>query len=363
MKSLLFLISVSALIILSSCNNEHNESIHHNANVKFLVTSPQLKDTALIKEYVCQIKSQRHIELRALERGYLQNIYVDEGQLLKKGQKMFQILPSVYSAERHKALAELKFTEIEYKNTKLLADSNIVSQNELALAEAKYNQAKANLELAQVHLGFTQITAPFDGIMDRFQVREGSLIEEGELLTTLSDNSEMWVYFNVPESEYLDYMSNKKHDETTEVKLKMANHKIFNQIGHIETIEADFNSENGNIAFRANFPNPDRLLRHGETGNILINQPIKNGLLIPQKSTYEILDKKYVFVVDKDNVVKPRQITIGAELPHIFVVTSGLTIEDKILLEGLRKVKPNQKINYQFIKPDKVLSNLELYAE
>lgn len=363
MKNLFIALSVFTLLSLISCDSEKNESHSHHSDIEFLVTSPIIKDTSLIKEYVCQIKSIRHIEIRALEKGYLQSIFVDEGQLLKKGQKMFQILPSVYSAERQKALAELKFTEIEYKNTKLLADSNIVSQNELALAEAKYNQAKAILELSQVHLGFTQITAPFDGIMDRFHVREGSLIDEGELLTTLSDNSEMWVYFNVPESEYLDYMSNNNLNDNTPVKLKMANHKIFDQTGYIKTIEADFNSENGNIAFRANFPNPNRLLRHGETGNILITQPIKNALIIPQKSTYEILDKKYVFVVDKNNVVKAKQIKISAELPHLFVVSSGLSKDDKIILEGLRKVKANSKIKYKFLKPESVMSNLNLYAE
>lgn len=226
-------------------------------------------DTILYREYVAQIQSINHIELRSQERGYLQNIYVDEGQSVKKGQLMFQIMPLLYQAELQKAQAEYNFSEIEYKNTKNLADSNIVSPNELALAKAHLDKVKADLALAQTHLDFTNIRAPFDGIMGRFNVRLGSLVDEGELLTTLSDNSKMWVYFNVPESEYLDYVKKVKSDSTLKVKLKMANNDLFDYYGKVETIEADFNNETGNIAFRATFPNPKGILRHGETGNIL----------------------------------------------------------------------------------------------
>jgi membrane fusion protein (multidrug efflux system) len=288
---------------------------------------------------------------------------VDEGQFVNKGQMMFKIMPLLYQAELEKAQAEANFAGIEYQNTKSLADSNVVSQNELALAKAKLDKAKAELLLAQVHLGFTEIRAPFSGIMDRFHVRLGSLLDEGELLTEMSDNSKMWVYFNVPEAEYLSYQTDTKKDSVTQVRLLMANSQLFEYAGVIETIEADFNNETGNIAFRATFPNPRGLLRHGETGNILLPVPLKNVLLIPQKSTFEILDKKYVFVIDKDNVVKSRQITVAAELPHIYAVQSGLAESDKILLEGLRLVKENDKIECEYVEPSSVLSHLDLYAE
>ena len=138
---------------------------------------------------------------------------------------------------------------------------------------------------------------------------------------------------------------------------------MFDQAGVVETIEADFNNETGNIAFRATFPNPDGLLRHGETGNVLLKVPFKNAMIIPQKTTFEVLDKKYVFVVDKNNIVRSRLITVGAEMPHIFVVTGGLAETDKILLEGLRRVKENQKIDFDLVAPVTALSQLELYAE
>jgi len=359
-KRILMLLSVCALVGNIGCSTKAEEKAEEE--VKYSVTSPLVKDTTATKDYVCQVHSIQHIELRALEKGYLQKIFVDEGQYVKQGQLMFQIMPVVYNAELQKSQAEANYVGIEYQNTKRLADSNIVSKNELALAKAKFDKANAEVALAQTHLQFTQIRAPFSGIMDHFQVRLGSLVDEGDLLTTLSDNSKMWVYFNVPEAEYLDYKAH--HDENMKhVKLLMANNELFDHPGEVQTIEADFNNETGNIAFRATFPNPKGLLRHGETGNIRMTIPLKNALIIPQKATFEVLEKKYVYVIDKDSKIRSREITIAAEMPHIFVVQSGLKKDDKILLEGLRQVRENQKIQYKFEQPQAVVSNLSLYAE
>lgn len=360
MKRILVLAGLTLAFIQTSCQSEKKEA---EENVNFLVTSPVKMDTLITKEYVSQIHAISHIELRAQERGFLQSIYIDEGQHVKKGQKLFEIMPNLYEAEVMSAKSEVQLAEIEVANSQALYDKNVVSKNELAMSKAKLNKAKAELMLAQTHLGFTVIKAPFDGIIDKFHVRLGSLIDEGDLLTNLSDNKILWVYFNVPESEYLDYMSNNEKETSRGVRLKMANEKIYKYSGKIETIEADFNNETGNIAFRARFDNPEGLLRHGETGTILLDTPLKNVLLIPQKATFEVLDQKYVFVVDKNNVVRSRNITIGAEIPHLYVVTEGLSEGDKIVLDGLRKINENDKIKYTFIQPKKAMSGLDLYAE
>lgn len=354
------LMSLCSALVYTSCESEKER---HEEETTFLVTSPVRMDTTITDSYVSQIHSIRHIELRAQERGYLENIFVDEGQFVKKGQLLFKIMPRLYEAELQSAQAEVSFAEIEYQNTKKLSDSNVVAPNELAMAKAKLAKAKAELALAQVHLDFTEIRAPFDGIIDRFHVREGSLIDEGELLTELSDNSKMWVYYNVPEAEYLDFMMQMKNNDEALVNLKMANHKLFAHTGKVETIEADFDHETGNIPFRATFPNPDGLLRHGETGNVLMTIPLKAALLIPQKATFEILEKRYVYVIDEHNTVKSREVTIAEELPHLFVVGGGLEENDKILLEGLRLVRENDEIHYEFVQPAAALSDLKLYAE
>lgn len=358
-KTSLFTTLIVAL--LSGCNQSDTKP--HEELLKLEATTPLREDTSVTKEYVCQIHAFRHIEVRALERGYLQTIFVDEGQLVHQGQPMFKIMPNIYQAELLKAQAEANTMNIEYLNTKGLADQKIVSQNELALAKAKLDKANAEVKLAETHLGFTSINAPFEGIMDHFSVRNGSLLEEGALLTTLSDISKLWVYFNVPESEYLDFKSQKSDEAITNVQLRMANGQVYNQDGTIETIEADFDNTAGNIEFRATFANPDKLLRHGETGTILMKKPYKHALLIPQKATFEILDKTYVYVVKADGQLEQRLIKIEAELPYLFIIKEGLNDGEKILLEGLRKVHAGDKVDIDLLAPEKVRAELKLYTE
>lgn len=360
MKKFLLLTAVMGLLSLVSCSDK---KIEKEENGNFTVTNPVKIDTSFTKEYVSQIRSVKNIEIRAQEKGFLQNIYVDEGQYVTAGQVLFRIMPKMYEAELQKAQAETKAASIELQNTKLLADKNVVSKNEQALAQAKLEQAKAETAMAQLHLSFTEIRAPFSGTIDRIPKKLGSLIDEGELLTSLSDNSQMFAYFNVSEPEYLDYQTNTKGRGDTNVTLLLANNTPLANKGKVEVIESEFDNETGNIAFRARFPNPDKLLRNGETGKVLLTVPAKNALVIPQKATYEIQDKKYVFVVDKNNVVKSHEISITGEMPDLYVVQSGLSENDRILLEGVQKVKDDDKISAVFQKPQDVISKLKLKAE
>lgn len=349
--------------LLPGCGGHHEEAHEGHAQGRYPATSPLRTDTVVDHDYVCQIHSEQHIELRALEEGYLQEILVDEGQFVKEGQLMFRIQPVLYQAEVDKAKAEAEYAEIEYNNTKALADSNVVSPTELALAKARWTKAKAELSMANAHLGFTEVRAPFDGIMGRLHVRKGSMVDDGDLLTELSDNGAMWVYFNVPETEYLAYQRNALAGQGTRVQLVLANGEVFDQPGEITAIESDFNNTTGNIAFRATFPNPQRLLRHGQTGNIRMASHLKDVLIIPQKATFEVLDHRYVFVIGADSVLHTQRIQVGAELKHIFIVEKGLSKDDRILLEGLRKVEDGQKVDYTLMVPDSVMQHLELHAE
>ena len=350
----------SCVIFMASC---HQESKEVEAVEKFTVTNPVITDTSYIKEYVSQIKSVKNIEIRTQEKGYLQNIYVDEGQFVKAGQLLFRIMPTLYKAEYDKALAESEMAKIELENAQTLAAKNIVSSNEVRMAQAKFNQAKAEMEIAKAHLSFTEIRAPFEGYIDHIPLRLGSLVEEGELLTNLSDNRSMQVYFNVSEPDYLEYQTNTESRGSSIIQLKLANNQVLPYDGKIELIESEFNNETGNIAFRASFPNPDGILKNGETGKVQMRVPLKNALIIPQKATYELQDKKYVFVVGKDGVIKSTQITVGASLPDIYIVKNGVTSKDIILLDGVQKVNDGDKIEEEFVTPQKALASLRLKAE
>lgn len=360
MKKILVLTGAVALLNLTSCTTKKEEKKEES---QFSITNPLKTDTSFTKEYVSQIRSVRNIEIRAQEKGYLQNIYVDEGQSVKAGQLLFRIMPKLYEAELLKAQAEVKEAQIELQNVKLLADKNVVSRNEQAVAQAKLDAAKAEVSLAKLHLSFTEIKAPFDGTIDRIPLKLGSLIDEGALLTSLSDNSQVFAYFNVSEPEYLSYQMNVKDRGDKKVSLLLANNQVLPEKGNVEVIESEFNGETGNIAFRARFPNANKLLKNGETGKIQMVVPLRGALIIPQKATYEIQDKMYVFVVGKDDVIHSRNITIASEMPDLYVVGSGLSETDKILLEGVQKVKDDEKIRYKFQDPKAVISHLRLKAE
>ncbi len=348
-------------VLITGC--KHKEQKEEEAIGKYAVTNPLIRDTSFTKEYVAQIQSIKNIEIRAQEKGYLESINVDEGRYVHAGQVLFRIMPKMYEAEKLKAAAAVKEAELELLNTKTLADKNIVSKSEQALKQAKLDEAKAELALAEFHLSQTEIKAPYDGIIDRLPLKLGSLIDEGALLTTLSDNKNIYAYFNVSESEYLNYKSGSNNESQNTVSLLLANNQQHKYKGTIETVEGQFDNETGNIAFRAKFPNPEMLLKHGETGKVQMLVPVKGALIIPQKATYEIQDKLFVFVVDKNNTVQSRQITIVGSLPDLFVVQSGLSADDKILLEGVQKVKDGNKISYDYQKPEEVLEHLRIKAE
>jgi membrane fusion protein (multidrug efflux system) len=356
-----FTLLIAAAALLSACASPEVPTVEHES--KILVTRPVQREVFVTRDYVGQIHSKRHVELRALERGYVENVAVSEGQRVEAGQLMFQIMPVVYKAELEKAKAEAAAAHVEYENTLRLSTNKVVSQTHVALAKAKYEKAQAEVGLARAHLDFTRIKAPFGGIMDRLHVWGGSLVEEGELLTTLSDNSVVWVYFNVPEAEYLEYVADPTGAVGKPVELLMANGRVFEQRGTVAAIEANFNNTTGTIPFRADFPNPDGVLRHGQTGNVLIKTRIPDALVIPQKATFEILDHTYVFLVGDDDVVHQTRVGIREELEDVFVIDDGLAPGQRIVLEGQRHVRDGQKIDYEDEDPEQVLAQLKVPAE
>lgn len=343
---------------------EHAEGEHPKHKV--VVTSPIRKDIITTQPYVCQLHSCKHIEIRALNGGYLEDIHVKEGQAVKKGDLLFKILATLYQAKLDTDIAEAARIQIELTNAKSLNAKGIVSPQEVALKEAELAKANAKVMLARAEVGFTSIRAPFDGIVDRQRSQLGSLIEEGEVLTTLSDNSLMWVYFNVPEARYLEYKKELdavgSHDHL-QIELRLANGQILPQKGTIGAIEADFNNTTGNIAFRADFPNPQGLLRNGQTGTILIRRVAKDVVVIPQRATFEILDKRYAYVVDDKHVVHQRDITIASEQDDIFVVEKGLDEKDQIIFEGVRQVRDGETVEFEFVPPAEVLTSLKHPAQ
>ena len=370
------LIVVGLGLFASACSKKQAEASHHEEEGHPVVlTTPSVMSVPTTQAYVCRMQSRRHIEIRALNEGYLEEIPVQEGQAVRAGQRLYELYPVLYKTKLEAEKAELRLAEINLQNTEQLEGRGFVSAPELARAKAERDKAKANVDRATAEAGFTSINAPFDGIVGRQLMQHGSLIEVGDTLTTLSDNAVMWVYFNVPEAAYLRFKSLRGASDTESlrrlelpgatIQVRLANGQIFNRNAATTlTIESEFNRETGNIEFRADFSNPEGLLRHGQTGTLLINQKLSGALVIPQGATFEILDRRYVFVVDKDGVAHQREITVARELEDIYVIQNGLLASEKFVLEGARDVRDGERLKRTETRPPKeAIKNLKHHAE
>jgi len=368
-----FLISICLIIILGfsmACNS--NDKDKNNAE-KYPCTKPILVDTVLTSEYVAEIQSLQNVEIRPKINGFIEKIHVDEGQNVYAGQLLFTLNSQTFQKDLLKAkallknaIAESKNAELELQNVKLLSSKNVVSKTEFEKAQANYSAAlarvdeqKANLESASIHLSMTKIRAPFQGVINRIPFKIGSLVNEGALLTTISNNNQVYAYFNVSEKEYLQIKEQRNEKSHDDITLLLANNKPHQYKGTIETIEGEFDQNTGNIAFRARFPNPQLLLKHGSSGKILLTHDVKNALIIPQKATFEIQDKLYIYVVDKNNSVRTRNIEVFQRMQHLYIVKSGLSVQDKIIYEGIQTLKEGDKITPKMIQMRDLMSKLK----
>jgi RND family efflux transporter MFP subunit len=362
-------ILVAILVLgLAACSGEQKSSVTKEV---FSTTKPIVIDTSYAVEYAADIHSVQNVEIRTKVKGHLENIYVDEGAAVKSGQLLFSINKDAFKLELLKAkanlksaIAQLKIEQLGLENVKKLYEKNIVSKTEydkaaalLEAANARIEEAKSEEQVAELHLTYAEIRAPFDGIIDRIPFKKGSMIDEGSLLTTLSNNKEVFAYFNVSEKEYLNIRGQKASIDKNKITLLLANNHPHQYKGNIETIDGEFDKNTGNIAFRAKFPNPEILLRHGSSGKVQIINELDNAMIIPQKSTFEIQDKYYVYVLDANNTIKSKNIVVKQSLPHLYVIDNSLDKNETIVFEGIQNVKDGDQIQGEFISMKQIISN------
>ena len=360
---------VLGFVILSACSSKNNQE---NISEVFPVTSAVRMDTSSNIDYVTEISALQNVEIRARVKGYLEKFHVDEGAYVKEGQLLFTINNREYAEELAKAKAAYKSAvfkvntaEIDYKNALQLSKNKIVSPTEVELAKNKLEAEKANLEEALAHqshakimLENTRIKAPFSGVINRIPHKIGSLIDEGTLLTSISQNDQIHAYFDVSEKEYLSYARSLANDSVSSkiVTLILADGREHSCKGVIETMEGQISENTGTIAFRALFDNPGKILKHGASGKIRLLRKFEDVIVIPQKATFEIQDKLYVYLVDKNNKLVIRNIETSSRLPHFFVVSKGLRAGDRILFEGIQNVKSGMKIRPRFVSMKSIIS-------
>jgi membrane fusion protein, multidrug efflux system len=359
-------------IVFAGCTAKGGVKEEEESHEVFPVTKLISQNTEINFDYVANIQAVQNVEIRARVQGYLEQILIDEGQDVKKGQPLFKINDEEYQAELNRArasiksaMAEAKVAEMEVERVKLLVDKGIITKTELDLAKAKYEAINSKIDEAKsaevnalIKLSNTYIKSPFDGIIDRIQFKIGSLINEGTLLTTISDLHAVNVYFNVSETEYLEYFKAKAIDDNRDndvVELILADGTLYAEKGKIETLDGEFAEGTGSIAFRARFKNPDKLLKHGSTGKVRLTNTIQNALILPQKAVVEIQDKNFVYLLDENNKITLKSFIPRNRISHFYIVDSGLSPGQKIVYEGVQSVREGMTIQPSMVALDSIV--------
>lgn len=349
-------------LAFASCTAQSENASTSSAPRSVPVANVSVLDTIIYNEYVADIQAVKNVEVRSRLSGFLEKIYVDEGSQVKAGQVLFKINDEEYKADLSKAeavlnnaIADAKTVELEQQRTRTLVKNNIVSKTDLELAGAKLKaaqsrvaEARSVLQFAKSRLGYTLVRAPFNGRIDRIPLKAGSLLEEGSLLTSVSDLSAVNVYFSISEKEYLGIAADSGYTRNgfkKTVKLSLANGQAYPYPGEAAFAESEFASQTGTISLKARFPNPNRLLKHGASGKISV--PVETGeiLVVHQKSVFEIQDRTYVYVVGAGNKVKMTPFSAGPRVGHYYTVSSGLTKDDKVVFEGTQSLRDGVQID------------------
>ncbi|MDQ2795066.1 MAG: efflux RND transporter periplasmic adaptor subunit [Bacteroidota bacterium] len=357
---------------LSGCSADGKSPTAAALDVLPVVTM-KASEQELFHDYVADVQAVRNVEVRAQVSGFLEHIYVDEGRPVKKGELLFRLNATAYQHRLSQAQAALISAEAQASAARLergrvqqLVAKQIVAKTDLDLANSKVQdasgrvaEARAGVASARTSLEYTLIRAPFDGIIDRIPLKMGSVVEEGTLLTSVSDLHEVYAYFNVGEGEYLQYVkARQRHPDrhSDSVRLTLADGSIYPQEGRIETTESEFNPNTGSLAFRARFANPQRMLKHGASGRIRLTNTLPTALLLPQRAVFEIQDKNYVYVVDKANNVHRRNFVPQTRTGDFYVVSTGLQPGDRVVYEGVAGLKDGQKITPRPVVMDSVVA-------
>lgn len=337
-----------------------------DASTDYAVITVQPSTSDLNTSYPATIKGKQDIEIRPKISGFITQLCVDEGSFVRKGQPLFIIDRVQYEEAVKTASAAVRVAEanvntqrLTVNNKKELNKKQIISnydlemaQNTLASYEAQLASARAQLIQARNNLSFTTITSPSDGVVGAIPFRVGSLVSSSstEPLTIVSNISEMFVYFSMTEKQLLDLTRETGGIKAAiakmpEVKLRLSDGTIYEQTGRISTVSGVIDQSTGSVNMRATFHNPNNVLRSGGTGSILVPSVSNSAIQVPQKATYEIQDKKFVYVVGKDNKVKSTAITVS-ELNNgtTYVVLSGLNIGERIVIDGVSTLKDGMQI-------------------
>lgn len=368
---LLTLLALSVFLVIASCvKKEKQTTVAVNRPApSFPVITMQTKTVTGYKEYPTSLEGIVNSAVRAKISGYIQKVMVDEGQKVHKGQELFQLETQSLNQEAKAAKARVNIAQVEVQKLIPLVEKNIISVVQLETAKANLAQAKANYSSVSASIGYGTIRSQVDGYVGAINFREGALVSPADPtpLTTISDISKVYAFFSLNESQYLDFLQKAKGKNLKEklanysaINLVLVNGSMYPEKGRIEASTGQVNKNTGTVSLRAIFNNPNQLLTNGNSGKIQIPTVYENALVIPQQATYEQQGNIMLFKLGKENKVATSIIKVKASIDNLYVVASGVDLNDKIIASGVGKLKNGMAISPKEISFEEALKPIAI---
>ena len=362
MKKNKFLMLAAVAVMLSSCGGQQGGS----GDNEYAVRTIETQNAELQTTYPATIRGVQDVEIRPMVSGFITKMYVKEGQTVKKGQVLFEINKVTYeaavrqaSAAVNSAAAQLNTSKLTYENNQKLFANNVIGTYELEASKNAYEnaraalaQARANYTSAKQNLNYCYVTSPANGVVGDLPYRVGALVSasSAQPLTTVSDINTMQVYFSMTEKDVLDMTKEKGGLHTAindypAVQLQLADGTTYNHEGKVAAVSGVIDQSTGSVSMRADFPNPEHLLKSGGSGYIIVPHVSSNAIIVPQDAVVQVQDRYFVYIVGKDNKVKYSPVTINPNNDgKNYIIESGLKAGDKIVVSGVTTLKDGMQI-------------------
>lgn len=378
------LLALTTLTTAVSCSGEKQSDTTAMANApqSYPVVEVEEKTLTGYIEYPANITGRVNNNVRAKIQGYITRVLVDEGQYVQKGQPLFTLETNsttetalAAKAAVDAAKAVVNSAQIEVNRLAPLVQKGIIGEVQLSTARAKllqaqaqHKQAIASYKSSQAMVDYSIIRAPISGVVGKINFREGSLVgpTDATAITTVSDTSELYVYFSMNEKEYLNFLKDtegatlpEKLRNIPSVDLIMANGESYSEKGRIQTVTGQIDAATGTIQFRVLFNNANKILSNGNSGRVRIPKMYDKVAVIPESATYEQQGFVYAYKVDKNNIVNNTKISVTSRIDNMIIVEDGLKKGDKIVAQGVATLKPETKIAPQQVKLDSLLKAIK----
>lgn len=362
MKKNKFLLLAAAAVMFASCGGQQGKM----GDDEYAVRTIETQNTELQTTYPATIRGVQDVEIRPMVSGFITKMYVKEGQTVKKGQVLFEINKVTYeaavrqaSAAVNSAAAQLNTSKLTYENNQKLFANNVIGTYELEASKNAYEnaraalaQARANYTSAKQNLNYCYVTSPANGVVGDLPYRVGALVSasSAQPLTTVSDINTMQVYFSMTEKDVLDMTKEKGGLHTAindypAVQLQLADGTTYNHEGKVAAVSGVIDQSTGSVSMRADFPNPEHLLKSGGSGYIIVPHVSSNAIIVPQDAVVQVQDRYFVYIVGKDNKVKYSSVTINPNNDgKNYIIESGLKAGDKIVVSGVTTLKDGMQI-------------------